>query len=111
LKVWDPAYAARFSERVAAARLERGMETNDLIGWAAVSVLFLTMSGQAWKEWRDRVKHGMSKWFFVGQVTASILFLVYSALVGNRVFVVGNALVLVAAIAGGAILAYNRKHR
>ena len=87
------------------------METNDLIGWVAVSVLFLTMSGQAWKEWRDRVKHGMSKWFFVGQVTASILFLVYSALVGNRVFVVGNALVLVAAIAGGAILAYNRKHR
>lgn len=87
------------------------MEGNDWIGWAAVTVLFLTMSGQAWKEWRDRVKHGMSKWFFVGQVTASILFLVYSALVGNRIFVVGNTLVLIAAIAGGAILAYNRARR
>ena len=87
------------------------MESNDLIGWAAVTVLFLTMSGQAWKEWRDRVKHGMSKWFFVGQVASSILFLVYSALVGNRIFVVGNALVLMAAIAGGAILAYNRARR
>lgn len=87
------------------------MEAQDWIGWAAVSVLFATMAGQAWKEWRDRVKHGMSRWFFVGQVTASTLFLAYSALVGNHVFVVGNALVLSAAVAGGAILAYNRKHR
>lgn len=87
------------------------MESHEWVGWAAVSVLFATMAGQAWKEWRDRVKHGVSKWFFAGQVTASILFLAYSALVGNRVFVVGNALVLAAAIAGGAILAWNRARR
>jgi len=87
------------------------MEATEWVGWAAVAVLFVTMSGQAWKEWRDRVKHGVSKWFFVGQVSASTLFLAYSALLGNRVFVVGNALVLMAAIAGGAILAYNRRHR
>ena len=87
------------------------MENHDWIGWAAVSVLFATMAGQAWKEWRDRVKHGMSKWFFVGQVTASILFIAYSAMVGSTVFVVGNILVLTAAIAGGAILAYNRARR
>ena len=87
------------------------METADWVGWAAVAVLFATMSAQAWKEWRDRVKHGMSKWFFVGQVTASLLFIVYSAMVGNRIFVIGNVLVLTAAIAGGAILAYNKRHR
>ena len=81
------------------------------MGWAAVAVLFATMSAQAWKEWRDRVKHGVSRWFFVGQVTSSILFLAYSAMVGNRIFVVGNALVLAAALAGGAILAYNRTRR
>ena len=69
------------------------------------------MAGQAWKEWRDRVKHGMSKWFFVGQVTASLLFIAYSAMVGSMIFVVGNVLVLAAAIAGGAILAYNRAKR
>lgn len=87
------------------------MENHDWVGWAAVAVLFATMSGQAWKEWRDRVKHGMSKWFFVGQVTASTLFLIYSVLVDNRVFVVGNALVLAASIAGGAILMWNRARR
>jgi uncharacterized protein with PQ loop repeat len=91
--------------------LERGMELHDAIGWAAVAVLFATMAGQAWKEWRDRVKHGMSKWFFVGQVTASLLFITYSAMVGSTIFVVGNALVLAAAVAGGAILAYNRARR
>ena len=87
------------------------METADWVGWSAVAVLFATMSAQAWKEWRDRVKHGMSKWFFVGQVTASLLFIAYSAMVGNRIFVIGNVLVLMAAIAGGAILAYNKRHR
>ena len=81
------------------------------VGWAAVAVLFLTMTGQAWKQWRDRVKHGVSKVFFLGQIAASTLFLTYSALVGDRVFVVGNALVLTAAIAGGAILLYNRARR
>ena len=87
------------------------METVDAVGWAAVAVLFATMAGQAWKEWRDRVKHGVSRWFFIGQVTASVLFIAYSAMVGNRIFVVGNALVLLAAIAGGGILLYNRKRR
>ena len=87
------------------------MDATQWVGWAAVAALFLTMSGQAWKQWRDRVKHGVSKLFFVGQIAASILFLTYSALVGDRVFVVGNALVLTAAIAGGAILLYNRARR
>jgi MtN3 and saliva related transmembrane protein len=81
------------------------------VGWAAVAALFLTMSGQAWKQWRDRVKHGVSKVFFMGQIAASTLFLAYSAMVGDRVFVVGNALVLTAAIVGGAILLYNRARR
>jgi len=83
----------------------------DWVGWAAVAMLFTTMASQAWKEWRDRVKHGISRWFFVGQVTTSILFIAYSAMVGNRIFVVGNALVLAASLAGGAILAYNRARR
>ena len=57
------------------------------------------------------MKHGVSKLFFLGQIAASTLFLAYSVLVGDRVFVVGNALVLTAAIAGGAILLYNRARR
>ena len=88
-----------------------GIDATQWVGWAAVAALFFTMAGQAWKQWRDRVKHGMSKLFFLGQIVASLLFLTYSALVGDRVFVVGNALVLTAAIAGGAILLYNRARR
>ena len=87
------------------------MESADYVGWAAVAVLFATMTGQAWKEWRDRVKHGVSRWFFVGQVSASLLFIVYSTMVGSTIFVVGNVMVLLAALAGGAILAYNRAKR
>ena len=87
------------------------METAQWIGWAAVAALFMTMSGQAWKQWRDRVKHGISKFFFICQVTASTLFLAYSLLMGDKVFVVGNTLVLLAAVSGGGILWWNRAHR
>jgi uncharacterized protein with PQ loop repeat len=87
------------------------MEMQELLGWAAVAVLFFTLSGQAWKQWRDRVKRGIGKFFFIGQIAASALFLAYSAMLGDRVFVVGNALVLGAAITGGAILWYNRVRR
>ena len=88
-----------------------GLQPNAIVGWAAVTALFLTMSGQAWKLWRDRVKHGVGKLFFVGQIASSSLFLIYSAMVGDRVFVVGNALVLAAAIVCGGILLYNRARR
>lgn len=87
------------------------MESAQIIGWAAVAALFATMASQAWKQWRDGVKHGLSKFFFFGQVTASILFLTYSAMQGDRIFVVGNALVLLATLAGAGIYLYNRRFR
>jgi len=87
------------------------MESTQMIGWAAVGALFLTMAGQAWKQWRDRVKTGIGKFFFVGQVAASILFLTYSVIMGDLVFVVGNALVLAASLSGGAILWWNKTRR
>ena len=87
------------------------MEGVQVVGWAAVAALFVTMAGQAWKQWRDRVKHGIGKFFFAGQVASSVLFLAHSAMVGDRVFVVGNAMVLTAAVAGGAILWWNKSHR
>lgn len=87
------------------------MDLTQAIGWGAVGALFATMATQAWKQWRDRVTQGVSRWFFVGQVAASALFLAYSVRMGDRVFIVGNALVLAAAITGGAILWYNRTRR
>jgi uncharacterized protein with PQ loop repeat len=81
------------------------------IGWAAVTALFLTMSGQAWKQWRDRVRHGIGKFFFWGQVLSSTLFLAYSVLKHDLVFVVGNSLVLLASIVGGLTFWWNRTRR
>lgn len=87
------------------------MELAQGIGWAAVATLFLTLAGQAWKQWRDQVTKGIGKFFFIGQMAASLLFLAYSAMQGDQVFVVGNAMVFTAAVAGGAILWYNRSRR
>lgn len=87
------------------------MEATQFVGWAAVAALFFTMAGQAWKQWKDDVKRGIGKFFFVGQVAASSLFLAYSVMLGETIFVVGNALVLTASIAGGVILWYNRTYR
>jgi hypothetical protein len=87
------------------------MEAVQWIGWAAVATLFLTLAGQAWKQWKDCVKRGVGKYFYLGQITASMLFLAYSAMTGDRVFVVGNSLVFAAAVTGGGILWYNRTRR
>jgi len=81
------------------------------IGWCSVLLLFTTMAGQAWKQWSECTTKGIGRWFFVGQIAASIGFICYSALQGDAVFVAGNSLVLLAAVSGGAILWWNRTHR
>lgn len=81
------------------------------IGWSSVLLLFATMAGQAWKQWSERTTKGIGRWFFAGQIAASSGFIAYSALQGDAVFVAGNSLVLLAAVAGGGILWWNRSHR
>lgn len=89
--------------------------TNDTwtetLGAASGVLVLLTLSWQVWKQWRDRVVHGVSRWFFVGQTAGSIGFVAYSYLVHNVVFVVTNILILASAIAGEAILLINKKWR
>ena len=57
----------------------------------------------------ERSTRGVSKWLFVGQLAASTLFVIYSALLGNWVFVVTNALLLLAALVGEFIYLRNRR--
>ena len=52
---------------------------------------------------------GVSRWLFVGQCAASVLFVVYSWLLGSWVFVATNALLLVTAVIGEAIYLRNRR--
>jgi len=81
----------------------------ELIGWAAAAILLLTLGRQVYTQWRDRSSKGVSRWLFVGQCAASIAFIVYSWLLGNWVFVVTNALILLTAFIGEVIYLRNRR--
>ena len=81
----------------------------EAIGWFAATVLLLTLGRQVYTQWRERQTKGLSRWLFVGQLTASTAFLVYSWLVENWVFVVTNALLLVTAGLGEWIFLRNRR--
>ena len=81
----------------------------ELIGWTAAGILLLTVGRQVYAQWRAGTTQGVSKWLFVGQIAASIGFVVYSALLGNTVFVLTNSFMLLTACFGQTI--YNRNRR
>lgn len=81
----------------------------DLIGWLSSGVLLLTLGQQVQKQWRSRDSSGVSTWLFVGQITASAGFAVYSYLLDNWVFLVTNVLLLVNAVLGEWITLRNRR--
>jgi uncharacterized protein with PQ loop repeat len=81
----------------------------EMIGWTGAALLLLTIGRQVYVQWRDRSSSGLSKWLFIGQISASISFVAYSLLLGSWVFVVTNAAMLVTAIIGQVILVRNRK--
>jgi uncharacterized protein with PQ loop repeat len=81
----------------------------ELIGWGAAAVLLATLIKQVHTQWRDHSSRGVSRWLFVGQIAASLGFIVYSWLVRNWVFVTVNALILVTAIAGEIIFLANKR--
>ncbi len=81
----------------------------EIIGWSAAIILLLTLGRQVYTEWRDRSTRGLSKWLFVGQIAASIGFVVYSWLLDNGVFVVTNILILIMAGIGQWIYVRNKQ--
>lgn len=85
------------------------MTAPDLIGWAASAILIATLARQGWRQWKDPDPRGVSRWLFVGQIAASVGFVIYSWLLHNTVFIVTNVLILLAAIAGQ--LAFLRAQR
>jgi MtN3 and saliva related transmembrane protein len=82
---------------------------SELLGWVSSVVLLLTIVAQIGKQLRERSGKGVSTWLFVGQTAASSGFTVYSALVGNWVFTVTNALMTASAITGWIITAHFKK--
>jgi MtN3 and saliva related transmembrane protein len=81
----------------------------ELIGWFAAAVLLATISRQVYTQWRDGSTSGLSRWLFIGQLTASLAFIVYSWMLGNWVFVVTNVLMLVTAALGQWVYLANRR--
>lgn len=82
----------------------------EVVGWFAALTLLATMGRQVWTQWHSGLVAGVSSWLFVGQVAASLGFTVYSALLGNAVFVFTNTLLLLNALLGLWIDRRNR-HR
>lgn len=82
----------------------------EVIGWASSLILLATLIKQVYKQWADRTSEGISKWLFVGQLAASLGFVVYSYLVGSWVFMATNALLTINNIFGIALYYHYRNN-
>ena len=81
----------------------------EAVGWVSSAILVLTIAKQVYKQWQEGSSEGVSKWLFVGQISASLGFTVYSWLVDNWVFVVTNSLMLVNGLLGLLIVLHHRR--
>lgn len=81
----------------------------DWVGWLASAILIATLARQIYTQWKADEPQGVSGWLFVGQIAASLGFIVYSVSVKNWVFVTTNFLILLTAIVGQII--YSRANR
>jgi MtN3 and saliva related transmembrane protein len=81
----------------------------EAVGWTSSAILVLTIGRQVFKQWNDGTSEGVSTWLFVGQMAASLGFLIYSLLVSNWVFVVTNALMVLNGLLGYAITIRHRR--
>jgi MtN3 and saliva related transmembrane protein len=73
----------------------------EVVGWLSAIVLLATILKQVHKQWRDH--NSVSRWLFIGLITASSGFALYSLLLQNWVFLVTNLAMLLSAIAGEVI--------
>jgi MtN3 and saliva related transmembrane protein len=84
------------------------MKSTDLIGWLSSAVLLATVARQVFTQWRSGSTAGVSRWLFIGQLSASTGFAVYSYLLHNWVFLVSNLALLLTAVAGELIYIKNK---
>jgi uncharacterized protein with PQ loop repeat len=85
------------------------MKPIDLLGWTSSLILLLTLIRQVYTQWRSGAIAGVSKWLFVGQITASTGYTVYSFLLHNWVYVTSNVAILLTAFIGEGIYLRNRR--
>ncbi|HYH85337.1 MAG TPA: hypothetical protein VEX60_07635 [Pyrinomonadaceae bacterium] len=83
----------------------------EAVGWISSGILVLTIAKQVYKQWQEGSSEGVSKWLFVGQISASLGFTIYSWLVSNWVFVVTNLFMLLNGLLGLGIVIHHRRKR
>lgn len=81
----------------------------EVVGWVSSFILVLTIAKQVYKQWKEGSSEGVSKWLFIGQISASLGFTVYSWLVNNWVFVATNAVMLLNGFAGLLIVMHHKR--
>lgn len=83
----------------------------EIIGWMSSLILILTLGRQVYKQWKEGSSEGVSKWLFIGQVTASAGFALYSWRLRNWVFVVTNLVALSSAFVGLGITCWHKRSK
>jgi MtN3 and saliva related transmembrane protein len=83
----------------------------EVIGWVSTAILLATISRQVYSQWKSKATAGVSRWLFVGQISASIGFICYSYQLHNWIFLFSNSAMLITANMGEAIYVSNRKGR
>jgi MtN3 and saliva related transmembrane protein len=78
------------------------------IGWISSAVLLATIGKQVHKQWKEGSSQGVSIWLFIGQITASTGFTIYSLLIQEWVFVFTNSLMMISGLLGLLIVRYHR---
>jgi MtN3 and saliva related transmembrane protein len=87
------------------------MKHAEWIGWASSVILLATLLRQVHTQWKTRQTSGVSRWLFIGQVTASVGFTIYSVLLANWVYASSNIAILATAVAGQVILMRNKRFK
>jgi MtN3 and saliva related transmembrane protein len=72
-------------------------------------VLLATICRQVYSQWKSKATAGVSRWLFVGQISASVGFVCYSYQLHNWIFLFSNSAMLITAIVGEIIDVSNRK--
>jgi uncharacterized protein with PQ loop repeat len=85
------------------------MTTTELIGWTSSFILLATIGRQVYTQWKTQATAGVSHWLFIGQVTASSGYTLYSWLLHNWVYVSSNLALLITALVGQVIYLHNRR--
>jgi MtN3 and saliva related transmembrane protein len=87
------------------------LQPADVVGWAASAVLLATLGRQVYVQWRECSIQGVSSWLFIGQMAASGLFIAYSWLLENPVFIFTNTMIAITAVSGQLIYRRNVRYQ